>query len=57
MSKQAFDNIMKGLQDVLAYVQGDESAVTRIVDVDVKPVMPSTKAKKGSKVVKLVKRG
>jgi putative transcriptional regulator len=37
MSKKAYDNIMKGLEEVLAYVEGDESAVHRIVHVDVKP--------------------
>ena len=37
MAKKAFDNIMKGLQEVLAYVEGDETAVHRVVHVDVKP--------------------
>ena len=36
MTKKAFDSIMAGLQDALAYVQGDESAA-RVVHVHVKP--------------------
>jgi putative transcriptional regulator len=37
MSKKAFDNIMSGLQDALAYAKGDKSAVTRVIHVNVKP--------------------
>ena len=37
MSKKAFDGIMQGMQEALAYIQGDESAVHRVVHVDVKP--------------------
>jgi len=37
MSKKAFDNIMAGLQDALAYAKGDKSAVTRVLHVHVKP--------------------
>lgn len=37
MGKKAFDNIMKGLEEVLAYVEGDDSAVHRVVHVDVRP--------------------
>ena len=48
MGKKAFDSIMAGLQDVLAYVQGDETTVHRIVEVDVKPTdkKPSKTKKK-----------
>jgi putative transcriptional regulator len=33
MSKRAFENIMTGLQEALAYVQGDMSGVGRVVHV------------------------
>ena len=44
MSKKAFDNIMKGLQEVLAHVEGDESVVHRVVHV--KPADIKTARKK-----------
>lgn len=31
--KKAFDDIMAGLQDALAFIEGDQSAVTRTVEV------------------------
>lgn len=37
MTKKAFDNIMTGLQDALAYTKGDTSAVARVTHVNVKP--------------------
>ncbi len=46
MGKKAFDNIMKGLQEVLAYVEGDETALHRFVHVDVKPSDIKTARKK-----------
>lgn len=33
MTKKAFDQIMEGLEDALAYVQGDHSAASPIVSV------------------------
>ncbi len=33
MAKKAFEQIMEGLQDALAYVQGDDEAVARVVTV------------------------
>lgn len=44
MSKKAFDGIMQGLQDALAYTQGDKSAVARVVHV--KPADIKTARKK-----------
>ena len=46
MGKKAFDSIMKGLQEVLAYVEGDESVIHRTVQVDVKPADIKTARKK-----------
>jgi putative transcriptional regulator len=37
MSKQAFEGIMEGLQDALAYAKGDRSAAARVVKRSVKP--------------------
>ncbi len=37
MSKHAFEGIMQGLQEALAYTRGDRSAVARVVNVAVKP--------------------
>ncbi len=37
MSKRAFEGIMAGLQDVLAYMEGNEQAVGRTVHVNVSP--------------------
>jgi putative transcriptional regulator len=37
MTKKAFDNIMAGQQDALSYTKGDKTAVTRTVNVNVKP--------------------
>jgi putative transcriptional regulator len=37
MSKRAFEGIMEGLRDALAYAKGDRSAVARVVHASVKP--------------------
>jgi putative transcriptional regulator len=37
MTKRAFNGIMQGLQDALAYMEGDERAAGRVVHVHVKP--------------------
>lgn len=34
MSKKAFDSIMTGLQEAIRYVNGDESAAYRVVQVN-----------------------
>jgi putative transcriptional regulator len=34
MAKEAFDSIMKGMKEALAYIEGDMSAVARVVTVD-----------------------
>jgi putative transcriptional regulator len=34
MSKKAFDSVMTGLQEVLAYVNGDETVVHRVIKVN-----------------------
>ena len=44
MSKKAFEGIMKGLQEAIAYVEGDKSAVARVVKV--KPADIKTARKK-----------
>jgi putative transcriptional regulator len=44
MSKKAYDNIMAGLQDALAYAKGDKKAVARFVTV--KPVDIKTARKR-----------
>ena len=46
MSKQAFEGIMRGLQEALAYARGDKSAVARVVSVAVKPADIKTARKK-----------
>jgi putative transcriptional regulator len=46
MSKKAFNNIMAGLQDALAYAKGDESAAARVVHVAVKAADIKTARKK-----------
>ena len=46
MSKQAFEGIMEGLQEALAYTRGDKSAVARVVNVAVKPADIKTARKK-----------
>ena len=46
MSKHAFEGIMQGLQEALAYTRGDKSAVARVVDVAVKPADIKTARKK-----------
>jgi len=46
MSKKAFDGIMKGLREALAHIKGDESAVTRVVHIAVKPSEIKTTGKK-----------
>ena len=46
MGKKAFENIMKGLQEVLAHVEGAETVVHRVVHVDVKPADIKTARKK-----------
>jgi len=46
MSKQAFEGIMQGLQEALAYARGDKSAVARVVNVAVKPAEIKTARKK-----------
>jgi putative transcriptional regulator len=46
MSKQAFEGIMRGLQEALAYARGDKSAVARVVNVAVKPADIKTARKK-----------
>lgn len=37
MSKKAFDNIVAGLHDALAYAKGNESAAGRVTHVRVQP--------------------
>ena len=44
MSKKAFEGIMKGLQEAIAYVEGDKSTVARVVKV--KPADIKTARKK-----------
>jgi putative transcriptional regulator len=46
MSKQAFEGIMQGLKEALAYTRGDKSAVARVVNVAVKPADIKTARKK-----------
>ena len=46
MSKQAFEGIMQGLQEALAYTRGDKPAVARDVNVVVKPADIKTARKK-----------
>ncbi len=46
MSKKAFDGIMKGLQEVRAYVEGDKTVAHRVVHVDVKAADIKTARKK-----------
>ena len=46
MSKKAFDNMMTGLQEVLAHVEGDKAVAHRVVRVDVKPADIKTARKK-----------
>jgi len=46
MSKQAFEGIMQGLQEALAYTRGNKSAVARVVNVAVKPADIKTARKK-----------
>ena len=46
MSKQAFEGIMQGLREALAYTRGDKSAVARVVNVAVKPADIKTARKK-----------
>lgn len=44
MSKRAFEGIMQGLQEAIAYVEGDKSAVARVAKV--KPTDIKTARKK-----------
>ncbi len=44
MSKKAFNNIMAGLQDALAYAKGEKKAVERVVTV--KPIDIKTARKR-----------
>lgn len=46
MTKKAFDGIMQGLQEALAYVQGDESMAARVHYPKIKPVSIKTARKK-----------
>jgi putative transcriptional regulator len=46
MTKKAFDNIMAGLQDALAYSKGDKSAMARVIRVHVKPADIKTARRK-----------
>ena len=46
MSKQAFEGIMQGLQEALAYTRGNNWAVARVVNVAVKPADIKTARKK-----------
>lgn len=42
MSKQAFEGIMQGLEEALAYSRGDKSAAARVVNIAVKPRIEGT---------------
>ncbi len=46
MSRQAFEGIVQGLEEALAYTRGDESAVARVVKVAVRPADIKTARKK-----------
>jgi putative transcriptional regulator len=46
MNKQAFEGIMQGLEEALAYTRGDKSAVARVLNVAVKPAEIKTARKK-----------
>ena len=46
MSKQAFEGIMQGLEEALAYTRGDKPAVARVVNVAVKPADIKTARKR-----------
>ncbi len=46
MSKRAFEGIMQGLQEALAYSRGDKAAATRVVQVAVKPADIKTARKR-----------
>ena len=46
MSKRAFEGIMQGLEEALAYSRGDKSAAARVVRVAVKPADITTARKR-----------
>jgi putative transcriptional regulator len=46
MSKRAFEGIMQGLEEALAYSRGDKSAAARVVRVAVKPADIKTARKR-----------
>jgi putative transcriptional regulator len=46
MTKRAFEGIMQGLQEALAYSRGDKSAAARVVNLAVKPADIKTARKK-----------
>ena len=46
MSKAAFEGIMQGLEEALAYSRGDKSAVARVVRVRVRPADIKTARKR-----------